>query len=61
MMHESVVMLMKAGVPIDELSLVERLLWIQKGDGMSAGDGLETGMRRRAGSKSTVQALRGAS
>ena len=60
-MHESVVMLMKAGVPRDELSLVERLLWIQKGDGMSASDGLETGMRRRAGIKSTVQALRGAS
>ena len=53
--HESVVMLMKAGVSIDELSLFERLLWIQKGDGMSAGDGLETRMRRRAGSKSRVR------
>jgi hypothetical protein len=54
-MHESVVMLMKAGVWIDELSLFERLLWIAKGDGMSAGDGLETGMGRRAGSKSRVR------
>jgi hypothetical protein len=38
------------------LSLVERLIWIEKGDDMSGGDGFETRMGRRAGSKSRVGA-----
>ena len=40
--HESVAMLMEAGESRDQLSLVERLIWIEKGADLSGGDGLET-------------------
>ena len=53
--HESVAMLMEVGESSDKLSLVERLIWMDKGDEMSGGDALETRMRRRAGSKSGVR------
>jgi hypothetical protein len=53
--HESVVMLMEAGECRDKLLVVERSVWIEKGDDMSGGDGFDTGMRRRAGSKSRVR------
>ena len=54
--HESVALLMEVGESSDKLSLVERLISIEKGDAMSGGDAFETRMRRRAGSKSRVGA-----
>jgi hypothetical protein len=48
-------MLMEAGECRDKLLVVERSVWIEKGDDMSGGDGFDTGMRRRAGSKSRVR------
>ena len=53
--HESVALLMEVGESSDRLSLVERLIWVEKADDMSGRNALETRMRRRAGSKSRVR------
>ena len=53
--HESVAMLMEAGESRDKLLVVEGEFWVEKGDDMSGRNALETEMRRRAGSKSTVR------
>ena len=53
--HESVAMLMEAGECRDKLLVVEGEVWVEKGDDLSGGEGFETGMRRRAGSKSRVR------
>jgi hypothetical protein len=38
-----------------ELSVVEPYMWIEKSEEMAASGGLDTGMRRRAKSKSLVR------
>jgi hypothetical protein len=48
-------MLMEAGESRDKLFVVEGEVWVEKGDGMSGWNALETRMRRRAGSKSRVR------
>jgi len=53
--HESAAMLMEGGGSRDKLSLVERQVWLEKGDEMRGGDEFGTRMRRRAGSKSRVR------
>ena len=53
--HESVALLMEVGESSDKLSLLERLIWMEKGDEMSGGGAFETRMRRCAGSKSRIR------
>jgi hypothetical protein len=52
--HESVAMLIEVDEPRDKLLVAEREVWVEKGDDMSGGSGIETRMRRRAWSRSTV-------
>jgi hypothetical protein len=55
LVHESVAMVMEAGVWQDELPLFERLILMEKCDGMAAYRVVKTRVRGRAWSRSLVR------